>query len=82
MVGPLVLNGGRTMTHMPLDGSPVIDTGSHGSRRCSTDQRGFPKDFDMGEPTDGCKCDAGSVETGSEPLPVLGGHDTPGGGGN
>ena len=81
MIGPLADNGGPTMTHLPLDGSPVIDTGSHGSMRSCIDQRGFPKDFDMGEATEGCKCDAGAVETGSAALPDLPDPDDPGGGG-
>ncbi len=80
MVGPLADNGGPTETHLPLDSSPVIDIGSHGSMRSCVDQRGFPKDFDMGATTDGCKCDAGAVEAGSEAAPTLPPPDIPGGG--
>jgi hypothetical protein len=62
-------NGGPSWTHMPLDGSPVIDVGSHASNRSCIDQRGFPRDVDVGEITVGCRCDAGAVEAGSAPMP-------------
>jgi CSLREA domain-containing protein len=56
-LGPLANNGGPTLTHMPLAGSPAIDKGSGCS---SLDQRGAPRV--------GAACDAGSVEYGSVPL--------------
>ncbi|PWB68047.1 MAG: hypothetical protein C3F15_17120, partial [Holophagae bacterium] len=66
MLGPLADNGGTTephmLTHLPLDGSPVIDTGAGHGRECYIDQRGFPKDVDVGEMTSGCTCDSGAVE--------------------
>jgi CSLREA domain-containing protein len=60
LLGPLANNGGPTLTHMPLAGSPAIDKGSG----CSPlDQRGAPRV--------GAACDVGSVEYGSYPPPVL-----------
>jgi hypothetical protein len=82
MLGPLADNGGTTLTHLPLDGSPVIDTGAGVGRECYIDQRGFPKDVDVGEMTSGCSCDSGAVEAGSMELPDLEGHDSFGGGKN
>jgi hypothetical protein len=79
MLGPLTLdNGGTTATHMPLDGSPVIDVGAGGGQRCHGDQRDRPRDVDMGATTDGCKCDAGAVEAGSQAMPILRGRDSSG----
>jgi hypothetical protein len=40
-LGPLENNGGLTMTHAPLAGSPAIDTGA--ANGLSVDQRGFPR---------------------------------------
>jgi CSLREA domain-containing protein len=60
MLGPLADNGGLTQTHMPLAGSPAIDTA--GNSFCpAADQRG------VGRPTDGngdgaAICDTGAVE--------------------
>jgi hypothetical protein len=76
MLGALADNDGPTRTHMPLDGSPVIDVGSHASMRSCIDQRGFHRDVDVGEITIGCKCDAGAVEAGSVFIPPLGGRDS------
>ena len=44
MLGGLADNGGPTLTHLPLTGSPVIDAGNRGS--LATDQRGFDRTFD------------------------------------
>src|SRR3989442_13319215 len=50
-LGPLQNNGGPTLTHAPLPGSPAIDRGkSFGS---TTDQRGLPRPVD-----DGCLANA------------------------
>ncbi len=76
MLEELADNEGPSWTHMPLDGSPVIDVGSHASNRSCIDQRGFPRDVDVGEITVGCRCDAGAVEAGSEFMPPLGGRDS------
>ncbi|KPK80712.1 MAG: hypothetical protein AMJ81_11530, partial [Phycisphaerae bacterium SM23_33] len=46
MLGPLADNGGPTLTHAVLPGSPVIDTGSDGRANdagLTTDQRGLPR---------------------------------------
>jgi hypothetical protein len=59
-LGPLGDNGGPTQTHMPLAGSPAIDTATSGG--CpAADQRG------IGRPADGngdgvAACDVGAVE--------------------
>ena len=54
MLGPLAHNGGPTLTHMLLSGSPAIDAG-----QCvtglTTDQRGLPR-------LQGPACDIGAVE--------------------
>ena len=53
-LGPLADNGGPTLTHLPIVGSPLIDGG-----QClpyvPTDQRGVARPF-------GAKCDIGAVE--------------------
>ena len=64
LLGPLADNGGPTLTHMPLPGSPAIDKGAG----CSAlDQRAAPRT--------GPACDVGSVEYGSFPpllfLPLI-----------
>ena len=54
MLGPLANNGGHTLTHLPLGGSPAIDFGTNAG--CpSSDQRGYPRPF-------GAACDVGAVE--------------------
>lgn len=80
MLEGLADNGGPTLTHMPLDGSPVIDVGAGGGQRCHGDQRDRPRDVDMGVLNSGCTCDAGAVEAGSEAMPILRGRDSSGGG--
>ncbi len=40
-LSPLANNGGRTLTHLPLPGSPLIDAGDPGLS--GTDQRGLPR---------------------------------------
>jgi hypothetical protein len=88
LLGPLANNGGPTLTHLPLPGSPAIDTGRlavppDGMCFASTaaDQRGFPR------PTDGDgdgtpECDIGAVEVAAvspvpSPTPVPGASPTP-----
>jgi hypothetical protein len=80
MLEELADNGGPSLTHMPLDGSPVIDVGAGGGQRCHGDQRDFPRDVDMGEMTVGCKCDAGAIEAGSAAMPMAGPRDPSGSG--
>jgi hypothetical protein len=56
LLGPLANNGGPTLTHRPLPGSPVIDAGNPAiPGPPATDQRGFPRIF-------GAAIDLGSVE--------------------
>lgn len=58
-VGPLQFNGGPTLTHAPLPGSPAIDAGCPVA--CApADQRGVPR-------PQGHACDVGAVEA---PAPV------------
>ncbi|HET6771285.1 MAG TPA: choice-of-anchor Q domain-containing protein [Actinomycetota bacterium] len=45
-LGPLADNGGPTMTHALLSGSPAIDAGGPGGP--ATDQRGVPRNPDIG----------------------------------
>lgn len=61
LLGPLQDNGGPTMTHAPLPGSPAIDKGNpaapgSGGNACSAaDQRGVTRPV-------GLRCDIGAVE--------------------
>ena len=59
MLGSLEDNGGLTLTHALLDGSPAIDAGDD-SQAAETDQRGIPR-------TLGAASDIGAFEFG--PLP-------------
>jgi hypothetical protein len=54
LLGPLVNNGGLTLTLSPLPGSPAIDTGND-STAPATDQRGVPR-------PQGAHSDIGAVE--------------------
>lgn len=59
LLGPLAENGGPTLTHALLEGSPAIDKGGD----CpppATDQRGAPRPA-------GEECDIGAYESGSSP---------------
>ena len=58
MLAPLEPNGGLTDTHMPLAGSPAIDTVLGECPDPTSDQRGAPRPF-------GSSCDKGSVEYGA-----------------
>jgi hypothetical protein len=62
MLGLLGSHGGPTDCHMPLAGSPVIDSGPP-SDYPGTDQRGAPRPFD-GDSDGLAWCDRGSVEVG------------------
>lgn len=72
LLGPLADNGGPAFTHLPGDGSPLVDAVPSGSAGCGstvvTDQRGTPRPFANG-------CDIGSLERGAVgstvPVPVL-----------
>lgn len=60
LLGPLADNGGMTQTHMPQEGSPLIDSG-HCIGSILTDQRDAPRPQGYG-------CDIGAVEA---PGPFL-----------
>jgi len=63
MLGPLANNGGSTLTHAPLPGSPVIDQGKNFNG--SKDQRGItrPQDFaSIANAAGGDGSDIGAVE--------------------
>jgi CSLREA domain-containing protein len=63
MLGPLANNGGSTLTHLPLPGSPAIDFGTNIG--CpATDQRGTPRPI-------GAVCDVGAVEAVYIFLPLI-----------
>lgn len=55
LIGPLANNGGPTMTHALLSGSPAIDAVPLASCNVSTDQRGIAR-------PQGAGCDSGSYE--------------------
>ncbi len=64
-LGPLQNNGGPTLTHAPLPGSPAIDRGRNFSGS-TQDQRGLPRTIDMADilnATGGDGTDIGAVET-------------------
>jgi hypothetical protein len=64
LLGPLANNGGPTLTHRPLPGSPVIDAGNSAiPSPPATDQRGFARIF-------GAAVDLGSVEARPELVEV------------
>ena len=54
LLGPLAANGGPTLTHLPLEGSPAIDGGACVTG-LMTDQRGLPR-------PQGATCDIGAAE--------------------
>jgi hypothetical protein len=58
-LGPLASNGGPTRTHLPLPGSPAIDTGADCG---TTDQRSLPRPADGSTAIPGAVCDVGPVE--------------------
>ena len=63
LLGPLQDNGGFTLTHALLNGSPAIDAGS--PTTCPpTDQRGYPRPID-GNGDGLAICDIGPVEIGT-----------------
>ncbi len=63
MLGPLANNGGATLTHALLPGSPAIDFGTDAG--CpSTDQRGAHRPI-------GTHCDVGAYEAGYLFLPLI-----------
>nr|HQU81927.1 choice-of-anchor Q domain-containing protein [Pyrinomonadaceae bacterium] len=76
MLGTLANNGGRTLTHIPLTGSPAIDAGNNCvfNNTCTpsvgfpllTDQRGATRQFDGGAfAPQALNTDIGAVEFGA-----------------
>ena len=63
MLGPIKDNGGDTLTHALLDGSPAIDMAGNefGCFEASSDQRGISRPQD-GDQVGGAHCDAGAFE--------------------
>ncbi len=57
MLGDLADNGGPTMTHLPLEGSPAINGGLNPTCLVDVDQRGEPRPA-----PDSGACDIGAVE--------------------
>lgn len=73
LLGALANNGGSTMTHLPMAGSPVLDMIAAGSTGCTTgtvDQRGVAR------PQNG-QCDAGAVEVAAVSVYPFSGFYTP-----
>ncbi len=62
-LGPLAANGGPTMTHELLTGSPAINAASPSCPPPATDQRGVTR-----QP--GRVCDIGAFEIAEEPVPA------------
>lgn len=74
LLGPLQDNGGPTLTHALLSGSPAIDTGDN-SRCPPTDQRGVARPFD-GDYDSVAICDIGAYEF-NQPAPKPTSTNTP-----
>jgi hypothetical protein len=70
-LGPLQTNGGFTLTHAPLAGSPIIDQVIDNWCQPADDQRGYPHGLD-GDHNGSTLCDIGAVEFGKQVyLPVV-----------
>jgi hypothetical protein len=69
LIGPLASNGGPTMTHALLPGSPAIDAGSD-VLGLKTDQRGSLRPFD-GDGNGVAKIDIGAYEFDQKPIPSV-----------
>jgi hypothetical protein len=68
-LGPLAYNGGMTLTHALLPGSPAIDAGSHAF--CpEEDQRSYFRPFD-GNKSGVAVCDIGAYEFHQIMFPVF-----------
>jgi hypothetical protein len=70
LLGPLANNGGPTMTHKPLVGSPAIEQGLNAAA-LATDQRGGKRTYDnpgIGNAPGGDGSDVGAVELQGPPT--------------
>lgn len=65
LLGPLTNNGGFTLTHAPLNGSPAIDAVTDDFCSPANDQRGFTRWID-GDNNGSSICDIGAVELGKQ----------------
>jgi hypothetical protein len=74
MLGPLADNGGPTVTHALLAGSPAVDAGD-GAACPGWDQRGAPRPAD-GDGDGEALCDIGAFEAGAAPAPPTPGAPT------
>lgn len=64
LLGPLGFNGGPTLNHLPLPGSPLIDVGLPGT--LLLDQRGLSREIDIpGVPNGPTAADIGATELGA-----------------
>jgi CSLREA domain-containing protein len=70
-LGALADNGGPTLTHLPLPGSPAIDAGAASPTCPDVDQRGETRPVD-GDGDSSAECDIGAVEA-PEPGALAGG---------
>jgi CSLREA domain-containing protein len=69
LLGSLADNGGPTKTHMPLPGSPLIDSGP--ATAClATDQRGVARPQD-GDSSGSAACDRGAYEVATADVDTL-----------
>lgn len=77
ILGPLANNGGPTLTHALLSGSPAFDKGKRDAiptLALATDQRGQPRPFDFPSITNapgGDGSDIGAFEANPPPLSIV-----------
>ncbi len=70
LLGPLAGNGGPTLTHALLPGSPAIDAGPSNAAQCpGADQRGVARPLD-GDGDTNAICDIGAFEAEYVPPPA------------
>lgn len=62
LIGPLQDNGGPTLTHALLRGSPAIETGSNACHQTNSDQRGVLRPANGLGGTQEAMCDTGAFE--------------------
>jgi hypothetical protein len=67
LLGPLASNGGLTLTHELLPGSPALDAGNNAIVTVATDQRGFARIADSDDPDGIATVDIGAYEAANNP---------------